>query len=251
MKIKEVEECLQVPRATIRFYEKEGLINPKKGENGYREYSDYDILILKKIIVLRKLGFSVADIEDVLDRAKPLSEVVSSNITNLENQIEELQGALKVCRKLQEAREEIETFDQDKYWNVIQEEEKQGNKFFDIAKDVAKFEKNVILEYFGITDIEGNRLVSIPKAIFLVIISVMIFGLMRCYFDGVWNIRTFAEGIKMLLAIIILEIIVGIPIYFAGKKNPDVIKNRGKIKLIIYTGMLLLFVVLIMLLVSI
>ena len=160
MKIKEVEECLQVPRATIRFYEKEGLINPKKGENGYREYSDYDILILKKIIVLRKLGFSVADIE-------------------------------------------------------------------------------------------GNRLVSIPKAIFLVIISVLIFGLMQCYFDGVWNIRTFAEGLKMLLAIIILEIIVGIPIYFAGKKNPDVIKNRGKIKLIIYTGMLLLFVVLIMLLVSI
>lgn len=251
MKIKEVEQYLEVPRATIRFYEKEGLIKPQKGENGYREYSDEDVLLLKKIVILRKLGFSVADIEDVLDKARPLVSVVEDNIDNLEKQIEELQGALRVCRRLQEEQEEIENFDTEKYWNVIEEEEKHGSKFLDIARDVVRFEKNVILEYFGITDIEGNMLVSIPKALFLVIITVLIFGFMQCYFDKVWNIKTFAEGLKMLLVLIVLEIIVGIPIYFAGKKNPDVIKNRNKIKFIIFTGMLLLFVVLIMLLVSI
>ena len=30
MTIKEVEELLEVPRATVRFYEKEGLINPQR-----------------------------------------------------------------------------------------------------------------------------------------------------------------------------------------------------------------------------
>ena len=30
MTIKEVEQLLEVPRATVRFYEKEGLINPTR-----------------------------------------------------------------------------------------------------------------------------------------------------------------------------------------------------------------------------
>ncbi len=226
MKIKEVEECLQVPRATIRFYEKEGLINPKKGENGYREYSDQDILILKKIIVLRKLGFSVADIEDVLDRAKPLSEVVTSNIANLENQIEELQGALKVCRKLQEAREEIETFDQDKYWSVIEEEEKQGNRFLDIARDVARFEKGVLLEYFGLADENGKLSAGVPHAMISLIAALAIFGLVKCIFKGEFSWPMFASGVFNLLFILCIEVVVALPIYFIGRKKPEAIKNR-------------------------
>ena len=91
MTIKEVEQYLEVPRATVRFYEKEGLINPQRGENGYREYSEEDVQTLKKIIILRKLGLAVADIEDVLDGARPMSQVVAGNISNLEKQIEELQ----------------------------------------------------------------------------------------------------------------------------------------------------------------
>ena len=49
MTIKEVEQYLGVPRATIRFYEKEGLISPNRVENGYREYSTEDVAKLKKI----------------------------------------------------------------------------------------------------------------------------------------------------------------------------------------------------------
>ncbi len=39
MTIKEVEEKLGIPRASIRFYKKERLINPKREAPGYREYS--------------------------------------------------------------------------------------------------------------------------------------------------------------------------------------------------------------------
>lgn len=58
MKINEVEKLLEIPKATIRFYEKEGLIIPQRNENSYREYSDEDVEILKKIIVLRKIWCS-------------------------------------------------------------------------------------------------------------------------------------------------------------------------------------------------
>ena len=46
MTIKEVEQILGIPRATVRFYEKEGLIEPKE-KNGYRDYSQTDVIRLK------------------------------------------------------------------------------------------------------------------------------------------------------------------------------------------------------------
>jgi len=46
MTIKEVEQCLGVPRATVRFYEKEGLLSPTREENGYRDYSQEDVVLL-------------------------------------------------------------------------------------------------------------------------------------------------------------------------------------------------------------
>ena len=36
MTIKEIEATTGLPRASIRFYESEGLIHPSRGDNGYR-----------------------------------------------------------------------------------------------------------------------------------------------------------------------------------------------------------------------
>ena len=41
MTIKEVEQRTGLPRSVVRFYEKEGLIAPRRGrENGYRDYQE-------------------------------------------------------------------------------------------------------------------------------------------------------------------------------------------------------------------
>ena len=247
MTIKEVEQYLEVPRATIRFYEKEGLINPQRGENGYREYSEEDVQTLKKIIILRKLGLAVADIEDVLDGARPMSEVVAGNISNLEKQIEELQGALKVCHRLQEEQEEIDTFDVDKYWNVIEEEEQKGNRFLDIAKDVVHFEKATILEYFGIADVNGNLSVSIPKAILAVVSCVAVFGCVKCIWEGAWTLQNFRHGMFQLLAILGIELVIGVPVYFAGRKRPEILKNKKKYMLKVYLVLLVVLILFIVL----
>ena len=247
MTIKEVEQLLEVPRATVRFYEKEGLINPQRGENGYREYSDEDVQNLKKIIILRKLGLTVADIEDVLDGARPMSEVVAGNISNLEKQIEELQGALKVCHKLQEEQEEIETFDVDKYWNVIEEEEQKGNRFLDIAKDVVHFEKGIILEYFGIADMEGNLSVSVPRAIWTVVLCIVLFVVVSCMIDGAWTWQNALGGIKNISWVILLEMVVGIPIFFVGRKRPEVLKKKNKIMCWVLSCLFVLCIVILLL----
>ena len=42
MRIGEVEKLTEVKEANIKFYEREGLINPRRNENGYRDFSDED-----------------------------------------------------------------------------------------------------------------------------------------------------------------------------------------------------------------
>lgn len=38
MTIREIEEQLGIPRATVRYYEREGLLAPARGGNNYRDY---------------------------------------------------------------------------------------------------------------------------------------------------------------------------------------------------------------------
>ncbi len=249
MTIKEVEQCLEVPRATVRFYEKEGLITPKRGANGYREYSSEDVEKLRKIIIFRKLGMSITDIEDVLDGAKLLSEAVAENIANLEKQMEELKGALLVCYKLQKEKEEIETFEVEKYWNVIEEEEKKGNRFLDIAKDMLHFEKSIVLDYFDIADSEGNLSVSIPKAGSTVLLSIVAFMVVPCILERDWSLQNMLKGMQTLVWVLVMNLVIGIPIFFVGRKHPEVLKKRNKIMFFVFLGLFVLcFLLLILLL---
>ena len=48
MKINEAEKLAGITRKNIRFYEKEGLLNPGRSlENGYRDYQPEDVETLK------------------------------------------------------------------------------------------------------------------------------------------------------------------------------------------------------------
>ena len=245
MTIKEVEQYLEVPRATVRFYEKEGLIRPERGGNGYRDYSDEDVERLRKIIIFRKLGMALTDIEDVLDGAKPLSEAVAENITNLEKQIEELKGALLVCRRLQEEQEEIETFEADKYWNVIEEEEKRGNRFLDIAKDMVHYEKGILLEFFNIADCEGNLSVGIGQMFLNVLACLIVYVIVRCLLYQDWSLQSVLDGVWGLVFILVLELLVGIPVFLVGRKRPEVLQKRNKIMFWSFTALFVLCILLI------
>jgi DNA-binding transcriptional MerR regulator len=62
MRIQELERRTGLERPSIGFYEKEGLLIPVGLENGYREYSEAEVELLKKIKLLRQLGMSVEKI---------------------------------------------------------------------------------------------------------------------------------------------------------------------------------------------
>ncbi len=148
MKVKEVEELLQITRANIRFYEKEGLLRPDRIENGYRTYSNEDVEQLKKIVLFRKLGISIPDIKKIFNEEETISVIISQNILTLNRKLDEIKGAIDVCKRIEKDADIDSAFDLDKYWNLVDQEELAGNTFYDNLKDYIEFESNTF-KIFG------------------------------------------------------------------------------------------------------
>ena len=63
--IGEAAELLRVSRDTLRIYEEEGLIKPARDTNGYRIYSDEDLLRFISIRFLRMNSVPMSSIKDI------------------------------------------------------------------------------------------------------------------------------------------------------------------------------------------
>lgn len=61
---KEIQNKTGLTRKEIEYYEKKGLINHKKSENGYRDYSMKDLEILNEVALFRKIGMNIAEAEE-------------------------------------------------------------------------------------------------------------------------------------------------------------------------------------------
>ncbi|EAG8525652.1 MerR family transcriptional regulator [Listeria innocua] len=64
--IKTVADKLDIPISTIRYYEKNGLLDVKRSENSYREYGEDDEEKIKLILVMKYSGFSIKEIKELL-----------------------------------------------------------------------------------------------------------------------------------------------------------------------------------------
>lgn len=230
MTIKQLEQQLDIPRATIRFYEKENLIAPKRNDNSYREYSEEDVAVLKKIIILRKIGLSVSDIRNVLDGDCSLQSLLDKNISGLQSQIKELEGAISISKTMQNRNEDFFSLDENIYWTEINEMEKSGVKFADILNDVAEFEKRVVLNEFALISQDGQMLYGLKESIIRAIGLCVFSGLLWFLFEGQdRTLKDFAEGFFMPFVYIVFSSIFGLPVYFIGKKNPQLAKKLKKI----------------------
>lgn len=73
MLINEVCKRCGLTKKAIEYYEEQGLTHPQIMGNGYRVFSEDDVIRLNKIAVLRGLGISVSDIKTVLAEKNHLS----------------------------------------------------------------------------------------------------------------------------------------------------------------------------------
>lgn len=86
-------------RATILYYEREGLLKPaSRAANGYRYYGDKEVERLRRIVGYRSYGVSVDDIRELLDRE---SDAAVERV--LRRRFEQLESEIGVLREQQRA----------------------------------------------------------------------------------------------------------------------------------------------------
>ena len=106
MTIKEMEALTGLTRANIRFYEQHGLLSPERHQNGYRDYTEEDLEILKKIRLLRMLHVPLNQIHEMADGTQSLAKTLTQHLIYIDNEIRRYEEAKTLCEKiLQDGKE--------------------------------------------------------------------------------------------------------------------------------------------------
>ncbi len=108
MNIGMVAQRSEVPAKTIRYYESIGLLpEPKRSDNGYRNYDDKDVETLRFINRARSLGFAVKDVSNLLDlwrdkqrASADVKALAQSHIAEIDDKILQLQTMRDTLRRL-------------------------------------------------------------------------------------------------------------------------------------------------------
>ena len=87
MKINEVEALVGITKKNIRFYEKEGLLSPgRNSDNGYRDYGEAEVQILRRIKLLRKLGLPLEEIRQMEQGHHTVSDSIRRHLITLDRE---------------------------------------------------------------------------------------------------------------------------------------------------------------------
>lgn len=100
MRTGEVEKLTEVKEANIKFYEREGLINPRRNENGYRDFSDEDVKIINRIKTLRMLDVPIPEIKKLFDGDVQLKAVLEERLSEMNLQAKALDNRMESCRRI-------------------------------------------------------------------------------------------------------------------------------------------------------
>lgn len=145
MRIQDVEIQTGLDRATIRFYEKEGILNPQRSENGYRQYSDEDVQLLLKIKLLRQLDVTLLKIKAIQKGSMSFSDVLIQQIAILEERIQQDTKAKYICSQMQLAGVSFSGLDAQFYLNMFENYPGQLSKPFEesIRKEAHPWRRHI------------------------------------------------------------------------------------------------------------
>ena len=103
MRIGELAKRTGLPRDTIRFYERNGLITslkPEGGSNDYRDYADEMVDRLVMITEARDAGFSVKELQALLQHIENPGEERFEADPFLDRKIDDLKRTIERSQRL-------------------------------------------------------------------------------------------------------------------------------------------------------
>ena len=130
MKINEVEALVGITKKNIRFYEAEGLLTPRRNsDNGYRDYGEAEVETLRRIKLLRKLGFPLEEIRQMQTGSRTVGDGMRRHLVTLEREQENLRSAAQLCAGLTDCAEKLDALDAQSLLEKMEEMEQSGTTF--------------------------------------------------------------------------------------------------------------------------
>jgi DNA-binding transcriptional MerR regulator len=101
MLIRELSRRTGVSPRLLRYYEEQGLLDPRRGPNGYRHYDDDAVVTVRQIRALLNAGLSTDVIREVLpcargerpeiDMCVDLRAILGQELATMDERIDSLQ----------------------------------------------------------------------------------------------------------------------------------------------------------------
>ena len=138
MKINEVEAQVGITKKNIRFYEEQGLLSPRRNsENGYRDYGEAEVAILRRIKLMRKLGVPLEEIRR-MQAGGTVADGMRRHLVTLERERSSLEQSILLCQSLKNREERLDVLDAAALLEEMERLEQTGTTFQDKQKQDAK-----------------------------------------------------------------------------------------------------------------
>lgn len=135
MKINEVESQVGITKKNIRFYEEQGLLHPERDQsNGYRNYSEEDVHILKTIKMLRMMDISIEEIRQLLNGDKTFQEILEVQRNRLAEKEAAITRNKNLCEQMIRNRVDFRDEAFAVYLTQGNKMEKEGHAMVDVRK---------------------------------------------------------------------------------------------------------------------
>ena len=134
MKIKQVEELVGITSKNIRFYEEQGLLQPRRTENGYRDYRQEDVEQLKRIKLFRKLGVPVEQIGKLFQGRISVNDCLENQEAALKREQDNIEKLCVLTHEMLAGSLSIEKLDFDYWLDEVEKMEKEGIDFVNVSK---------------------------------------------------------------------------------------------------------------------
>ena len=132
MKINEVEALVGITKKNIRFYEEKGLLSPSRNsENGYRDYGEGEVAVLRRIKLLRKLGVPIEEIRRMQEGKQTVGDGMRRHLVTLERERRNLEEAARLCELLRDREVPMAELDAQGVLEEMERLEQSGAAFQD------------------------------------------------------------------------------------------------------------------------
>ena len=119
MLIQEVENIIGLSKKSIRYYEDEGLLNVKRNDNKYREYTKEDLKKLKIIKFLRELDVPIRELKLLNEGKLTLTKCMEDRIKKINNLETNYQKVKIMCEEIINNKETFSSIDINNYFQNI------------------------------------------------------------------------------------------------------------------------------------